>query len=682
MKISKLKLTLLIVILLLFVVFAITSCSEMMPNFNGDGASSDPDDSKDSSKPECKHSWANPETLKTPTCGTDDNGVIRYTCKYCSEVLEKPTYPYNEHTLEKVTVREATCGVDGLVLESCVNCEYSNQYTVAAPIHELKLMQVPGGDGECAVMCPGCMQIEKYVEVVRYEDYGAVGDGVTDDADAIRAAHAAANSCGLPVEGKEGAVYYIGAIYTTINIKTDTDWKGARFIFADDTISWYNTTLRKVNVFTVASDTASKTLTIPSDFSLSKGQTNIGMALGEPCMLKIENANDKIYIRYGANANSGVNKNEIILVDAYGNVDPTTPIQYDYDVVTKITKYSISDKPISVGNGTITTVVPDPKAQDPDYENNYCYFSRGIEVRRSNATLYSINHNIVGEDMTVEIDRNGDGIIDKWGEDKSYGVPYSGFFLFKNCNNAVMTNCVVQGHQAYSFYQGTVRNEMGSYDISATECVNLQLLYVTQYENESTGEVITNRFMYHGVMGSNFCRNVVMDHCRIDRFDAHQGLHNAKITNSVLGFGILVIGGGELYIENVYRISEGAFIHLRSDYNSIFDGDIIIKDCVMGSGIDTLINGTWRSFYNGLPNYMARSLTVEGLKVEGNRRTIYAYNISGAGRAELPLTDETNKLYLPDSIVVSNVTNSSGASVTVSASKKSDVFSDVEITIK
>jgi Ca2+/Na+ antiporter len=106
-----------------------------------------------------------------------------------------------------------------------------------------------------------------------------------------------------------------------------------------------------------------------------------------------------------------------------------------------------------------------------------------------------------------------------------------------------------------------------------------------------------------------------MDNCYLDRFDAHQGLHNAKITNSTLGFGILVIGGGELYIENVYRVSEGAFVLLRTDYNSVFDGDLIIKNCRMGAGITSLISGTWRSFYNGLPNYMFRSVSVDGLTV-------------------------------------------------------------------
>ena len=71
--------------------------------------------------------------------------------------------------------------------------------------------------------CIGCDETVKKVSAIRYEDYGAAGDGVTDDAEAIRAAHNAANESGLPVEATAGATYYIGALDETIVVKTDTD---------------------------------------------------------------------------------------------------------------------------------------------------------------------------------------------------------------------------------------------------------------------------------------------------------------------------------------------------------------------------------------------------------------------------------------------------------------------------
>ena len=500
-------------------------------------------------------------------------------------------------------------------------------------------------------------KLDDVKNVVTYEQFGAVGDGVADDAEAIRKAHEHANENGLAVLGRSDAKYRIGAVEKSIVVKTDTDWNGAELIFDDSVIHW-TSRLREVDVFNVSPDCAPEKVSVPEGMTLKKGQKNIGLTFDKPCMLKIEDCGEKIYRRYGANANDGVSRNETVLVDADGNVDPTTPIQYDYLAVTKITKYSVDDKPISVGNAHLTTLVPNPKATDPDYENNYCYYFRGLLVTRSNTTVHGIEHRIYGEDMTIEIDRNGDGIIDKWGADKSFGVPYAGFFSFKCCNNSKLTDCLVQGHQAYSFYQGanrdekgTVRNEMGSYDINATDCINLSFLNLTQYENEQTGEVITNRFMYHGVMGSNFCRNVTMDNCYLDRFDSHQGVHNATITNCTLGFGILVIGGGTLYIENVHRISGYAFIHLRMDYNSVFDGDVILKNCRMGEQMHRILEARWISFYNGLPNHITTSLDVDGLVCECPDVALYdVYEATASS-----LNDEVNRLYLPKSVKVKNV---------------------------
>lgn len=626
----------------------------------------------------CSHSNVNIISGKSATCiepGLSEGKV----CADCEKIIVAQTVidaPGHKEIIDNAV--SPTCTSEGLTEGK--HCSVCNevlvfQQTLDALDHTYSLMQVQGVSGVYAHLCTRCL-VKKDIDTVRYEDYGAVGNGVTDDSSAIRRAHDAANYYGLPVEGSADAIYYIGAISKTITVKTNTDWKGATFIFGDDKIRWNNSSLRSINVFTVVSDTEVQTLSVPSGLTLSKGQTNIGMTFDKPCMIKIENSGERIYVRYGENANGGVNKNEIILVDENGNVDPTTPIQYDYSAITKITVYSIDDTPISIGNAIIKTVAPNPKEQDSTYENNYCYYARGVAVERSNTTLHDIEHIVEGEDMTVQIDRNGDGKIDKWGSDKSYGVPYGGFFSFKYCNNTVMKNCLVEGHQAYSFYNDSgARNEMGNYDISASYCINLSLINVEQYENEETGELITNRFMYHGIMQSNFCRNFVMDDCYLDRFDSHQGLHNAKITDSTLGFGILAIGGGELYIENVYRISGESFVLFRHDYNSVFNGEVIIKNSRAGAGITHIIDGVWRSFYNGIPNHITNSLTIDGLTVALNK--LYLYNVSGANKNSV--TDEVNKLYIPEYIKVSGVKKEDGSFANVIISCFDDAFTDVVV---
>ncbi len=635
--------------------------------------------------PNCKHQWVKTK-VEQPFCGSGNVGSTTYTCEKCNGTKEELLYGRSSHDLEIIVKRQVTCEVAGLESEKCKICSYSRDKVIPSPAHTTKLMKVPNEENKFAVMCPYCLKIDNYVDALRYEDYGAKGDGVTDDSEAIRATHNAANEIGIKVLGNPNATYYIGPISSTIYIKTDTDWNGAKFIFGDDQIHWNNSALRGVHVFTVTEQEYSYTVSLSDTYKIQKGQTNLGITFDAPCMVKIENSHEKIFIRYGENANSGAKQHEFILVDENGNVDPSTPIQYDYFTVTEMRVY-YNDDPISVGNAHITTIVPDPKAQDADYENNYCFYYRGINVTRSNTTIYNIQHSIVGEQMTIKIDRDGDGRIEEYDDDKSYGVPYNGFFSFNRCANVTMKDCLVQGHQAYSFWQvsgnSKARNEMGSYDIYATDCVNLSLVNITQYENKETGEVITNRFMYHGIMGTNFCRNMVVDNCYIDRFDAHQGLHNARITNSTIGFGILVIGGGELYIENVYRIGNDAgndaFILLRHDYNSVFDGDLIIKNCKMGKNVSYLITGVWREFYKGLPNHMFNSITIDGLVVEG-RNTLSIYGVSGA--FEDVVDNKVNKLYLPTSITVSGVVGTTGRPVTVKASQTEDAFATVPVTKK
>ena len=613
---------------------------------------------------------------QTPTCNTIgwDAYVICSRCTY-NTYAEKSALGHN---ITPHNAKEPTCTENGwYAYEECSRCDYTTYKERSAKGHNYSLEKDPSAGGIMVYMCTVC---SAKTEAVRYEDYGAVGDGVTDDSAAIRAAHEAANRYNLTVLGNPNATYYIGPLTKTITIKTNTDWQGAKFIFDDNSIRWDDKTLRGVNVFTIAPNVSGKSVSIPSELvneGLKAGQSNIGMTFSKPCMIKLEDSNDKIYIRYGVNSNNGANKNELILVDANGNVDPSTPIQYDYNTITKITVYYYTDDaPIRVGNAVIQTIAPNPKEYDPDFENDTIFFNRGICVERSNTTIYGIEHIVDNEMMTIEEDRNGDGYIDKWGEDKSYGVSYSGFFNFSGTYGVTMEDCLVEGHQAYSFYTASgERNEVGNYDIYANNCVNLTFLRVTQYENEETGEVITNRFMYHGIMGSNWCRNMLVEDCYLDRFDSHQGMHNATLKNSTFGFGILVIGGGKLYIENVHRVSGTAFIHLRMDYNSIFKGDIEMVNCTMNNTIGTIVEGKWLEFYNGLPNHMTTSLTIDGLITD--RNSISLYNIYG-GTVDA-ITNATNPLYVPTSLKASGVVKSNGIEVSVQVSSTNDAFATVPL---
>lgn len=83
---------------------------------------------------------------------------------------------------------------------------------------------------------------------VRYSDFGAKGDGKTDDIDAIAATHAFANQQNLLVKADDGATYYIGGKERTAIIRTDTEFGTAHFIIDDTEVR-----NRNASVFMVSS---------------------------------------------------------------------------------------------------------------------------------------------------------------------------------------------------------------------------------------------------------------------------------------------------------------------------------------------------------------------------------------------------------------------------------------------
>ena len=70
---------------------------------------------------------------------------------------------------------------------------------------------------------------------VRYEDFGAVGDGIHNDFFAMKAAHEFANENRLPVKADASRKYLISStekdgIASSITVMTDTDFSGATVI--------------------------------------------------------------------------------------------------------------------------------------------------------------------------------------------------------------------------------------------------------------------------------------------------------------------------------------------------------------------------------------------------------------------------------------------------------------------
>lgn len=417
--------------------------------------------------------------------------------------------------------------------------------------------------------------------VVRYSQFGAKGDGKTDDIDAIAEAHAFANQHGLPVKADDGATYYISGKDRTAIIQTDTDFGTSAFIIDDTDVK-----NRSANVFLVGSSL--QPFQLQGVSSLRKQQEKIEVSLPGRCLVTVTDSHVRRYIRFGPNRNSGSAQTDAFIVDKNGNVDMAAPIIWDFDQITEITALPIDETRLTITGGRFTTIANAA-------ESRYAYYSRGIAIRRSNVLVDGLEHRVTGE---------GD-----------QGAPYSGFLNIAQCACVTVQNTILTGRRIYQTIGAAgVPVSMGSYDISLGRALNVSFVNCSQTNDINDGR-------YWGIMGSNYCKNLVLDKCTFSRFDAHMGVANASIRNSTLGHqGINAIGSGTFTVENT-TVYGRSFINLRSDYGSTWQGEFVIRNCVFvpASGrpaSPSLIGGSYSGQHDfGYTCYMPERITVDRLHI-------------------------------------------------------------------
>ncbi len=489
-------------------------------------------------------------------------------------------------------------------------------------------------------------------KVFCYSEFGAIGDGFTDDFLAIKRTHEVANASGGTVFADKGT-YYIGkdSYGETIPVTTDVDFGDATFIFDDTELPPYHAG-RTVNVFSVLPSESCQPIAVaPETFeslTLRKWQTGyIGFKLGYRALLVITNAEHKIAIRVGGNANSGQNMLDILLVDEDGNIDSSTPVMYDFDNITSIKAFPINETPLTINGGHFITRANRICTEFPDDKwlsgCQYYYYGRGIGVKRSNVTVKNLTHCVEGE---------GDE-----------GYPYAGWLKFDTSNNVRVESCTFHTHKTY-VQNAKFPNWMGTYDFAASASNNILWKNCTEFTD------ITDNTRY-GVMQSNNCKNLTYDGCVLSRFDAHQGLCNATIKNSTIGRFINAIGIGTLHIENVTKLAPEYFIWLRDDYGSTWDGDIVIKNCryegrymrgLMLAEKDKtedevcIFRGAYSNHFFGYPCSLPRSVSVDGFDVP-NAKTLNLFYIKDLTvDAFTPNENNQNPVAKPEKISISRIT--------------------------
>jgi hypothetical protein len=420
---------------------------------------------------------------------------------------------------------------------------------------------------------------------VRYSDFGARGNGKTDDIEAIAASHAYANQHRLSVKADEGATYYISGKNLPAVIQTDTDFGNAAFIIDDRDVQ-----NRNAPVFVVSSNL--QPFRLEGISALKRNQEKIDVSLPGTCLVTVTNAQVRRYIRFGPNQNSGSPQTDIFIVDKNGKVDMNAPIIWDFDQITEITALPIDETKLTITGGRFTTIANRA-------ESKYTYYSRGIAIRRSNVLVSGLEHHITGE---------GD-----------QGAPYGGFINVGDCSYVTVRNTLLTGHKIYQTIGAAgVSVSMGTYDISLNRALNVSFVNCRQ-----TNDINDSR--YWGIMGSNYCKNLVYDNCTLSRFDAHMGVANATIRNSTLGHqGINAIGSGVLTVEKS-TIYGRNLINLRSDYGSTWQGEIFIRNCIFvpAGGRQTsasLIGGSNSGQHDfGYTAYMPERITIETLHIDDSK---------------------------------------------------------------
>jgi len=427
------------------------------------------------------------------------------------------------------------------------------------------------------------LSVAANTQYVLYSEYGAVGDGKTDDFDAIVKAHTAANGAGLPVRADAGATYYIGGANKTAQVQTDTDWGDAKFIIDDTRVE-----RRGSHVFNVSSKIPAMPITTVK--TLKKNQEKLDLSLPQDAFIVVVNRGTMRYIRYGRNQNSGAAQTEVFVIDKNGNVDETTPIIWDYDNITSMIAYPIDAEMLTVKGGHFTTI-----ANQTDLA---AYYARGISITRSHVTIDGVAHVITDEPQ--------------------FHAPYGGFIALSTCTGVTVQNCKLSGHKtAFTTSRGDTPWSTGTYDVAINRANNITFRNCKQIND------IHDPTRW-GIFGSNFVKNLTFDAVEFSRFDAHMGVVNATIKNSVLGHqGINLIGSGVFLVENT-KVCGSSFINLRSDYGSTFDGEVIIRNCefLPRNGVRsdvTLINGSNSGQHDfGYTCYMPRKITIDGLIIHDN----------------------------------------------------------------
>lgn len=560
---------------------------------------------------------------------------ITNTNRYISKNEDKQISPEDEMISSKIEEKEDFFdAVYDEKTENLVNEERSNNNVV----NEYSNIE-PHIDAETGV---------KYVT---YEDFETGSSETEDCYQKIKEAHEYANLNNYEVRATS-KVYNIYKLNDTepILIKTNTNWNNAKFIIHDENIKDFKA--KDYPIFKIASNDANKIITdqnVLKEIKLNRNTNKLKALAGYgDCICIAYNENKIQYIRYKYE-NSGISQRDIFKIDNDGNI--LNDIQWNFDEVTKIMLIPIPKEQIVVENGIFQTNLPN----DP-YEQETGYFNRNIVCNRSNTMIKNIKHTV----------NNNDYI----------GGPYFGFIRLSYVTDIELIDCELFSHKYKS---------KSSYDLILEYTVN------TNIENVKSNDIEDSSRW--GITGTNYTKDIIYKNCELNRIDAHSGVHNLTIEDSIVGIkGITVVGSGKLNINNVTTLSPSTLVYLRDDYGSTWNGTINIKNCNMAKAINPQIVTFYTNYDNNnqLHNYgydlYLPNITIDGLKINDNNNINTKYPDicifdNNATKTGIDNGDVRNNYILPRNINIKNYQTTSGRKIKLFSTKFYNNLSDLGINL-
>ncbi len=475
--------------------------------------------------------------------------------------------------------------------------------------------------------------MEKNIKIdrdyVTYEDFGAVGDGKTEDFAAICKAHEYANEHRLTIKGTPGKTYYIkdtklgtDEVHVAV-IKTNVDWCGANFIIDDTNLTVMKNypeerEIATKPIFKIVPEDEHKVFRIEDREHLAKiaaqglnqktKKIDLGIEWDGPVMIIPSNSAHGVFRRRGTNQYNGAPMHEIIVIEADGSISEETPIMFSYAHIDYIDVYKLDPKTaITIENGVFTTLESRVNHYIPKEDGTleyiyHGYIFRGIDVLRSYTTVKNVAHIATGGFSLLDrVERNLEGAM------------YHGFFVSNNANRVTFKDCRMQGRTSPG-----PGNGHSSYDIKANQvnklvfdgCVQsnfwvtvdpetYEIKNATEYDKNAVGYARKaddnaiigmswadvkgeKRRLCWGLAGTNFCKNLEYLNSTITRLDAHQGLYTGKVSNCNISCMALT-GYGDFIVEDTNWYQYGMdtqceLLMLRGDYGHHWSGDISVKN--------------------------------------------------------------------------------------------------------